>query len=286
MRPARPDPAGAPGRVRVTLINHATTLIQLDGVNVLTDPIWSDRVGPVPGGPGRFQQPGVVFGDLPFIHAVLLSHSHFDHLDLPTLRRLAGAHHPRILAGLGTRAFLEAEGVSGCEDLDWWQAAHLGPLTVTFAPAQHWSRRGIADQNHLLWGSFFVAGAAGSVYFAGDTGWGPHFAQVRERLGAPSLALLPIGAYRPRWFMRSQHIDPEEAVLAHLVLGAAKSAAIHWGTFDLSDEGAFDPVQDLWRSLRKHSVAEDDFVARFNGGVVEGPAPGPAPRLTAIHPCS
>jgi L-ascorbate metabolism protein UlaG (beta-lactamase superfamily) len=271
-RPTTPAPAAPPGRVRVTLINHASTLIQLDQVNILTDPVWSDRVGPTSWlGPARHQAPGVRFEDLPPIHAILLSHSHFDHLDLPTLRRLARAHHPRVLAGLGTRALLEQEGVSGAEDLDWWQATTVGALTITFAPAQHWSRRGLADHNHLLWGSFLVAGPSGSAYFAGDTGWGPHFAEIRARLGAPSLALLPIGAYQPRWFMRSQHIDPDEAVAAHLALGASRSVAIHWGTFDQSNEGVFDPVRDLWAALARRGLPEEAFLARFNGGVVEAP---------------
>ena len=271
-RPAVPAPSVPAGRARVTLVNHATVLVQLDGVNLLTDPVWSGRVGPTSWlGPARRQQPGVRFEDLPPIHAVLISHSHFDHLDLPTLRRLSAAHRPRILAGLGTRALLEEAGVPGGEDLDWWQSAEVGSLRVSFAPAQHWSRRGLADQNHLLWGSFFVAGPSGSVYFAGDTGWGPHFAEIRSRLGAPSLALLPIGAYRPRWFMRSQHIDPDEAVQAHLALGAGRSVAVHWGTFDQSDEGAFEPVQDLWAALRRRGLPEDVFLARFNGGVVESP---------------
>jgi L-ascorbate metabolism protein UlaG (beta-lactamase superfamily) len=269
-RPARPEAAAPAGKIRVTFVNHATTLIQLDGVNLLTDPVWSERVGPTSWlGPTRHQQPGVRFEELPRIHGVLISHSHFDHLDLPTLRRLSREHGPRILAGLGTRALLASAGIPGAEDLDWWQPAELASLTISFAPAQHWSQRGVSDRNHLLWGSFFVAGPSGSVYFAGDTGWGPHFQQIRDRLGAPSLALLPIGAYRPRWFMRSQHIDPDEAVQAHLALGARRSLAIHWGTFDQSDEGAFEPVQELWASLRRRGLPEDAFVARFNGGVIE-----------------
>lgn len=271
-RPVVPDKSSPDGRVRATFINHATTLIQLNGVNVLTDPVWSGGVGPTSWlGPSRRQEPGVRFEDLPPIHAVLISHSHFDHLDLPTLKRLAAIHHPRILAGLGTRALLDEAGIPGGEDLDWWQAAEVTSVKITFAPAQHWSRRGVSDQNHLLWGSFFLSGASGSVYFAGDTGWGPHFSWIRERLGAPSLALLPIGAYRPRWFMRSQHINPDEAVQAHLALGARRSMAIHWGTFDQSDEGAFEPVQDLWKALQQRGVPEDAFLARFNGGVVEVP---------------
>jgi L-ascorbate metabolism protein UlaG (beta-lactamase superfamily) len=269
-RPTRPDASVTGGAVRVTMVGHASTLIQLDGVNILTDPVWSRRVGPTSWlGPARYQEPGIHMEDLPPIHAVLISHSHFDHLDPGTLRALAARHHPRILAGLGTRAFLDSEGIAGGEDLDWWQSVEQGPVKITFAPAQHWSRRGVSDQNHLLWGSYFVAGQRSSAYFAGDTGWGPHFGWVRERLGAPTLALLPIGAYRPRWFMRSQHVTPDEAVQAHLALGAQRSLAIHWGTFDLSDEGVFEPVQDLWAALRQRGISDETFVARFNGGVVE-----------------
>ncbi|RYE86153.1 MAG: hypothetical protein EOO75_16080 [Myxococcales bacterium] len=271
-RPAVPARAVSGGPARVTLIGHASVLIQLDGVNVLADPVWSDHIGPVgPLGPERFQPAGVRFDDLPPIHAVILSHDHFDHLDLPTLHRLADRHHPRFLAGLGTAALLTDEGIDGGEDLDWWQAAQVGPVTVTMAPAQHWSQRGPGDRQHRLWGSYFLAGARRSVYFAGDTAWGPHFAQVRERLGSPSLALLPLGAYQPRWFMRSQHVSPDEAVEAHLTLGAGRSVGIHWGTFDLSDEGPFEPVADLWRALGQRGVSEEAFVARYNGGVVEAP---------------
>ncbi len=270
-RPAQPVAAVTSG-ARITLIGHASVLIQLDGVNVLADPVWAEHIGPIgPLGPRRFQPPGIRFDDLPPIHAVVISHDHFDHLDLPTLKRLAERHHPRILAGLGTAAFLNEEGIPGGEDLDWWTSTTVGPVTVTMAPAQHWSRRGLGDQQHRLWGSYFVAGTQKSVYFAGDTAWGPHFAQVRERLGAPSLALLPLGAYQPRWFMKSQHIGPDQAVAAHRTLGAGRSVGIHWGTFDLSDEGPFDPVVDLRQALRDQGLPEDAFLARFNGGVVEAP---------------
>jgi L-ascorbate metabolism protein UlaG (beta-lactamase superfamily) len=155
--------------------------------------------------------------------------------------------------------------MNGSEDLDWWESKKVNGVTVTFAPAQHWSVRGIGDRFAELWGSFYFSDGETSVYFAGDTGWGPHFAQVRDRLGAPTVALLPIGAYLPRWFMHSQHMDPGEAVAAHRVLGATTSIAIHWGTFAQSDEGMYQPAGDLRLALQAARVSPDAFVALENG---------------------
>jgi L-ascorbate metabolism protein UlaG (beta-lactamase superfamily) len=252
--------------VTVTFVNHATTLIQLAGVNVLTDPVWSDTVGPLEGvGPRRHKAPGVRFEELPPIHVVLLSHNHYDHTDLPTLQRLRARFDPVFVAGLGTRALLARAGIERGVDLDWWQETRIGEIAVTFTPAKHWSGRGIEDQNGNLWGSFVVEGGGRRVYFAGDTGWGSHFAAIRERKGRPDVALLPIGAYSPRWFMEPQHIDPEEAVRAHVALGARRSLAIHWGTFALSDEGPDDPPRALAAARGAAGLAESDFVALENG---------------------
>lgn len=278
--PRAPRPAARVDHgVRVTFVNHATVLVQLGGMNILTDPVWSDRVGPLSWlGPARHKAPGIVFDELPRIDLVVLSHNHYDHLDLPTLRKLVARDHPRILAGLGTHALLTDNGIDGSEDLDWWQSREMGGVRVTFAPAQHWSRRGLTDSFAELWGSFYFAARDVRVYFAGDTAWGPHFAQVRERLGPPTLALLPIGAYLPRWFMHSQHVDPEDAVLAHIALGATQSVAIHWGTFDQSDEGMYEPAGELLLALRRQGLPPSSFVALENGESVqiEGRAPAPS----------
>ncbi len=259
-RGAPPPRAVAPGQLRVTFINHATTLIQLDGVNILTDPIWSKRASPVSfAGPSRARPAGIRFGDLPPIHVVVISHNHYDHLDLPTLKRLHRAHRPLVLAGLGNRRLLEGAGIRRARDLEWWQSRAVGDVTIDFVPAQHWSSRGFGDRNKTLWGGFVVEGTRHTVYFAGDTGFGPHFQQIRQRYGPMDLALLPIGAYKPRWFMRSMHMNPAEAVRAHRVLEARRSVPIHYGTFQLGDDGEDEPLRDLRIARVTADVSADVF---------------------------
>ena len=261
-----PPPRRVTSGVRVTFVNHATVLVQMAGMNILTDPVWSARVGPASWlGAARHKAPGIPFDSLPPIDVVVLSHNHYDHLDVATLRRLAARDSPRILAGLGTRALLEESGIGRVEDLDWWESRESSGITITFTPAQHWSRRGVDDDYATLWGSFHFRAGETRVYFAGDTAWGPQFAQIRDRLGPPTLALLPIGAYEPRWFMRAQHVNPTEAVAAHRVLGARASIAIHWGTFSLSDEGMYQPAGDLMLARRAAQLPPDAFVAIENG---------------------
>jgi L-ascorbate metabolism protein UlaG (beta-lactamase superfamily) len=236
------------GGLRVTFVNHATTLIQLDGMNILTDPVWSDRVSPLPfAGPRRHRPPGIRFQDLPPIDLVLVSHNHYDHLDVPTLKRLTRAS---IITPLGNAALLRRHGLTA-KELDWWQSA--GPVTVV--PSHHFSARGLSDRNCNLWSGFVIASQHGNVYFAGDTGWGDHFSQIADRFEPIRLALLPIGAYLPRWFMRYAHIEPAEAVRAHFVLRAQTSVAMHFGTFELGDDGQFEPVRDLERALAAHRGA-------------------------------
>jgi L-ascorbate metabolism protein UlaG (beta-lactamase superfamily) len=269
-------PASVPaGKVRVVVVNHATTLIQVDGVNILTDPVWSDVIGPLPGiGVGVHRQlpPGIRFDDLPPIHAVLLSHSHYDHCDVPTLERLAARFHMPIYAGLGTTALLNEAGIANGHDLDWWQTIELrvGEHTValTFAPAEHWSRRGAFDQNQLLWGSFGIRTPSALVYFAGDSAAGPHFQAFHDRVGPPDVALVPIGAYKPNWFMLGKHMGPNQAVQAFQDLGAAQAIAIHWGTFNLADEGQFEPAGELGLALDHAGIARSKFVAPRNGEAV------------------
>jgi L-ascorbate metabolism protein UlaG (beta-lactamase superfamily) len=274
--PGAPPPARVDGgRLRVTFVNHATVLVQMDGVNILTDPVWSDGVGPLPIGQfPRRRPPGIRFEDLPPIDAVVVSHDHYDHMDVPTLARLAETHHPRIFVGLGNRAFLERNGVAGAVDLDWWERSDLTQrVRVTAVAARHTSRRGVSDRDGTLWCGWVISGPSGSVYFAGDTGFGPHFAEVRERLGAPRLALLPIGAYKPRWFMEPMHMSPDEAVQAHLALGAGTSVGIHFGTFALGDDGEMDPQIDLARALaREAAVCPRFWILDFGEGREVPPA--------------
>ncbi len=266
--PYRDVPPGPPpprsvegGALRVTFINHATTLIQMDGVNVLTDPVYARRVGPAGlVGPDRHRPPGVRFEDLPPIHVILLSHDHYDHMDVPTLKRLVRAFHPRIFAGLGTRALLAREGVLDVEDLDWWQAVAVSPaMRVVSVPAHHASMRGICDQCVTLWNGFVLAGTSGNVYFAGDTGWGEHFREVGERFAPLRLALLPIGSGRPREILGPNHISPEEAVWAHIALNAKTSVPMHYGTFAQGDDGETEPVTQLRDTLKRYEGLAERF---------------------------
>lgn len=266
----RPAATAPPHTIRVTFVNHATTLLQLDGLNLLTDPIWEDRASPTSFvGPKRHKPPGIRFEELPRIDAVLISHDHHDHCDLITLRRLWERFHPRIFAGLGTAAMLADAHIGGGVDLDWWDHATLGGVELVFTPAQHWSARGTSDRDRVLWGSFYLRGASGSVYFAGDTGLGEHFATIRQRLGAPTVALLPIGAYQPAWFLGPSHMSPAEAVTAHRALQATTSVAIHWGTFDLADEGQYQPAGELTLALDAGRIPHRDFQILENGAAFD-----------------
>jgi L-ascorbate metabolism protein UlaG (beta-lactamase superfamily) len=250
----------APGATALTFVNHITFLVQFAGLNVLTDPVYSERVSPFrSAGPRRVRAPGLPFEALPRIDLVLVSHNHYDHLDLDTLRRLAATHAPRFITGLGNAAFLRDHGVRDVVELDWWQSTGQRDALVTFTPAQHWSGRGLRGRNRTLWGGLMLRHGATQLYFAGDTGYGAHFAAIRRRLGPIDLALLPIGAYEPRWFMQEQHMDPDDAVRAHLDLGARVSVATHFGCFQLTDEGIDDPVRELALAREQRAVPAESF---------------------------
>jgi L-ascorbate metabolism protein UlaG (beta-lactamase superfamily) len=272
--PGSPPPERFARGLRVTFVNHSTVLVQMDGVNVLTDPIWSERASPVSwAGPRRHRPPGIRFEDLPPIDAVLVSHNHYDHMDLPTLRRLSAAHHPRIFVGLGNSAFLAAHGLARSRDCDWWESLTLAPgVTLTAVPARHFSSRTPLDRDRTLWCGWVVTGPSESFYFAGDTGWGSHFRQIRERFPGLRLALLPIGAYRPRWFMSQAHIDVEEAFRAQEVLGAETAVAIHFGTFAQADDGESEPLEALNAELASRPDLTSRFLALDNGQSLELPA--------------
>jgi len=251
------------GRMRVTWVNHATVLLQMDGLNILTDPIWSERCSPISFiGPRRHHSPGIRFEDLPPIDVVVISHDHYDHMDLPTLKRLHAAFHPLVLVGLGNAKLLRRAGISGAVELDWWQSIGLpGGVRAVSVPAQHFSNRSLSDPNVTLWTGFAFQGPSGTAFFAGDTGFGGHFAQIAARLGPIRLAMLPIGAFRPEWVMSTVHMSPADAVRAHRALGAGTSVAIHFGTFPLGDDGETEPVERLHAALDSDAVPRDRFWA-------------------------
>lgn len=260
--PGPPPPERVTGdRVRVTFVNHATVLVQVAGLNLLTDPVWAERVSPVSwAGPKRAIDPGIRFEHLPPIDAVVISHNHYDHLDLETLRRLAAEHAPTIFVPLGNNLLLEEEGIPGGVDLDWWESRELGDgLRMTLVPAQHWSGRGTRDRFKTLWGGYVLETPAGVIYYAGDSGYGRFFQQVRERFGPPRLAMIPIGAYEPRWFMKDSHMNPAEAVQGHLDVAAGVSLGVHFGTWQLTDEGIDDPIRDLDTALAEQDLDRDTF---------------------------
>jgi N-acyl-phosphatidylethanolamine-hydrolysing phospholipase D len=228
-------------------VGHASLLVQLAGLNILTDPMWSQRASPVQfTGPRRWVPPGIAFADLPPIDVVLQSHNHYDHLDDYTVRRLAREHPGATWAvPLGLAQFVRRRGVpsDAVRELDWWQEQALGAIRVVCTPAQHFSGRSFRDRGATLWCGWALAAQDGKrVFFAGDTGYHPEFAQIGERCGPFDLSLMPIGAYEPRWFMRYLHMNPEEAVAAFRALGAGGAMVpIHWGTFKLTDEAMDEP---------------------------------------------
>lgn len=251
--------------VRLTWIGHATFLIQVPGANILTDPVWSTRVSPVPwAGPARIAPPGVPFDALPSIDAVLLSHDHYDHLDRPTVRRL----HARFGDGvqwfvpLGLSAWLHALGIQRVIELDWWEDVQTktatGSMRITALPARHWTRRGPRGMNTRLWASYSIEAGGARVYFGGDTGYAPFYEHIGRSHAPFTAALLPIGAYEPRWFMKPAHMTPEEAVRAYQELGATGVfAGMHWGTFRLADEPPLEPPVRTRAAWQKAGLPAD-----------------------------
>lgn len=256
-----PLPPRSSEKLRVTFVNHSTFLLQVDGINILTDPVWSDRASPVSwAGPKRFHAPGIPLSHLPPIDIVLLSHDHYDHMDLPTLRYLAHEHRPTIYTGLRTRRILKRNGISNVVELDWWQeAAARSDMWITAVPAQHFSGRTPFDRDKRLWCGFVLQTEHVSIYFAGDTGAGPHTEQIARRFPDLDLAILPIGAFRPEWFMGEVHMSPAEALDAHLMLGSPVTVASHYGTFALADDGQDEAVDGLHELLRRAPMRGTEF---------------------------
>ncbi len=233
-----------------TFINHATFLIQTPQVTFITDPVFSERVSPFKFiGPKRVRAPGVALDKLPVIDVVMVSHNHYDHMDLDSLRALDAKFHPLFIVPLGNREFLVERGLQNVIELDWWEEHKVKDAIITFTPTQHWSSRTLWDKYETLWGSYMVTLPGFKFYFGGDTGYAEHFRDIKMRLGAPDVALLPMGAYEPRWFMKKHHLNPAEAIQAHADLEAGHSFGMHFGTFQLTDEGIDAPVFDLNKTL-------------------------------------
>jgi len=262
--PDRPPQRVADTRWRIAFVGHVTLLIQTAGLNILIDPVWSERASPFGFvGPKRVNDPGIAFEHLPPIDVVLVTHNHYDHLDTATLARLAQAHRPRVITPLGNDTIMrETAPAIRAEAHDWGDRVVLGAgCAVTLVPARHWSARGLFDRNKALWCAFVIETPAGRILYVGDSGYGDggHFRRVRERHGPIRLACLPVGAYEPRWFMREQHMNPEEAVRAFQDCGAEQGLGHHFGTFPLTDEPYDAPARALDEARSAANIAPERF---------------------------
>jgi L-ascorbate metabolism protein UlaG (beta-lactamase superfamily) len=268
-------PARVEGKtIRVSHIGHVSVLIQTAGLNVLCDPVWSERASPFTFvGPKRVNDPGIAFEALPPIDLVLVSHCHYDHLDVATLSRLAAAHRPRVITPLGNDAIMRAyDPAIGAEARDWEERVDLGRgFSVTPVATRHWSARSLWDRNKALWASFVIETPGGKIYFVADSGYGEgyYFKTARDRHGPFRLAMLPIGAYEPRWFMRDQHMNPEEAVRALADCGAEFALALHHGTFKLTYEAIDAPREALSVALKTAGISAERFRTLLPGEVWE-----------------
>lgn len=260
-KPWPKPPQASADQIAVTFIGHACFLIQIGGRCFITDPVFSDRASPFSfAGPKRVRAPGLAFDDLPRLDGILVSHNHYDHLDKASLRELNRRFQAPVVTSLGNRSLIRNAGPQAVTELDWWQSHVLAGVEITYVPAQHFAARTPFDRNQTLWGGFVLQAQGRTVYFAADTGYCPHFKEIGARFPGIDLSLLPIGAYEPRWFMQLMHMNPDDAVRAHLDLGTARSIGMHFGTFaDLTDEAIGDPVSDLATARDRHGLTVSQF---------------------------
>lgn len=262
-----PAPAQSTQDLHITFVNHSTFLIQWNDLNILTDPIWSERCSPIPfAGPQRMRPPGIRFEDLPPIDAVLISHNHYDHLDLPTIKKIQEAFTPVFVVPLGVERQFEQLGITNVISLDWWQSTQVG-LEIKAVPAQHFSGRGMFDRDKTLWSGFILTDGQQKVYFAGDSGYGAFFKDIGKKEGPIDVSLIPIGAYMPKWFMSPVHLSPEEAIKVHQDVGSRQSIAMHFGTFPLADEGQGKAEEDLILALAEYDIPQSSFIIPEEGVV-------------------
>ncbi|MBN8706921.1 MAG: MBL fold metallo-hydrolase [Bacteroidetes bacterium] len=271
-QPAPPARVGT-GQLRITYINQATLLIQTDSLNILTDPIFSDFAGPVSFlASKRIRNPGIPFDSLPSIDIVLVSHNHYDHFDLPTLVRIGKRDRPVLITGLGNKDLIDTTLFSKVYETDWWQdvETETGRMKITFVPALHQSGRGLFDENESVWGGFVLESSFGRVYFAGDTGYGQFVQPLHQRFPDFRLTILPIGSYEKRWIMKSQHMNPDDAVRLHLFLQSKQSIGMHFATFlEHPEQNVDQHEKDLEAALKTYKVDRDQFlILKFGEGVV------------------
>ena len=259
-------------KTTLTWIGHATLLLQLAGKNILTDPIFSERASPVQwAGPKRVVKPGLALVQLPPIDIVVISHDHYDALDENSVRRLyerEGGSRTTFFVPLGLKRWFRKRGVDRVVEMDWWERHQVGPLEIIAVPVQHWSKRGLFGRNQNLWAGWAIRSEDFSFFFAGDSGYTPHFKEIGQSLGFFDLAAIPIGAYEPRWFMKDHHMNPQEAVMVHQDVAAKKSVAIHWGTFILTDEPLDEPPKMLRKALEKQKLSPAEFKVLKHGETI------------------
>ena len=266
------------GEWEATLVNHSTFLIRVHGVNILTDPVWSERTSPVTfAGPVRYRPAGIEWDKLPKVDVVLITHDHYDHLDLETIRKLNERFLPQFYVPLGNRQLLESIGIRSIVEMDWWEeatyAAEKGTVKITMTPARHFSARYRTEsaRNKTLWAGYYLEGADGvKLYFTGDSAWTGFFEEIRKKLGSPDVAFLPIGAYKPENLIARAHMTPSQAVRAFQTLKPGQGIAMHFGTWQLADDGYAETLSDFHKALDEQGVSPESFVAPDNGRTFRG----------------